>query len=136
LPTALWGWYYYLGQKMQLSNNPLNKGIEKQLSEMMYGILAELRTPEEVKMVLGDVLTEGERVAILKRLGIAVYLDKGRNYEDIKNNIKVSSATIASVAENLGNSGWQEMIKRIKAEEWANEWSNKIAKGIRRILPR
>jgi uncharacterized protein YerC len=120
---------------MQLSNNPLNKTIEKQLSEMMYGILAELKTPEEVKMVMNDVLTEGERIAILKRLGIAVYLDKGRNYEDIKNNIKVSSATIASVAENLGNSGWQEMIRRIKAEEWASDWSSKISKGIRRILP-
>lgn len=121
---------------MQLSSNPLNKNIEKQLSEMLYGILAELRRPEEIKMVMKDILTEGERVAVLKRLGIAVYLDKGRNYEDIKNNIKVSSATIASVAENVGNSGWQEMIKRIKAEEWANEWSNKIAKGLRRILPR
>ncbi|HSV94969.1 MAG TPA: Trp family transcriptional regulator [Spirochaetia bacterium] len=119
---------------MQLSNNPLNKNIEKQLSEMMYGILAELRTPEEVKMVMGDVLTDGERMAILKRLGIAVYLDKGRSYEDIKNNVKVSSATIASVAENLGNSGWQEMIKRIKAEEWASEWTDKISGRIKKIL--
>lgn len=120
---------------MQLSSNPLNKNIEKQLSEMFYGILAELQRPEELKMVLKDLLTDGERVAILKRMGIAVYLDKGRNYEDIKNNIKVSSATIASVAENVGNPGWQEMIKRIKAEEWANEWSAKITERFRRILP-
>jgi len=120
---------------MQLSNDPINKNIEKQLSEMMYGILAELSTPEDVKMVMNDVLTDGERAAILKRLGIAVYLDKGRSYEDVKNNIKVSSATIASVAENLGNSGWQEMIRRIKAEEWASAWTDRISKGIRRILP-
>lgn len=120
---------------MQLSNNPLNKNIEKQLSEMMYGILAELKSPEDVKMVMKDILTEGERVAILKRLGIAVYLDKGRNYEDIKKNIKVSSATIASVAENTGNPGWQEMIRRIKAEEWASNWTNRITKRIGRIMP-
>ena len=119
---------------MQLSSNPLNKTIEKQLSEMFYGIMAELSTPEEVKMVLKDMLTDGERLAILKRLGIAVYLDKGRNYEDIKNNIKVSSATIASVAENTGNPGWQEMIRRIKAEEWATEWTNKITGKIKRIF--
>ncbi len=121
---------------MQLSSNPLNKSIEKQLSGMMYGILAELDTPEEIKTVMADLLTEGERVAILKRLGIAVYLDKGRSYEDIKNNIKVSSATIASVAENTGNPGWQEMVKRIKADEWAEEWTNKITRGIKKILPR
>ena len=85
-------------------------------------------------MVLGDILTEGERTAVIKRLGIALYLDKGRNYEDIKNNIKVSSATIATVAENLGNSGWQEVIRRVKAEEWATEWTDKISGKIKRIF--
>lgn len=102
---------------------------------MLYGILAELSTPEEIKMVLGDILTEAEVTSVIKRLGIAVYLDKGRSYEDVKNNIKVSSATIASVAEHLGNPGWQEMIKRIKAEQWASEWTDKITKGIKKILP-
>ena len=120
---------------MQLSANPLNKNIEKQLTAMLYGILSELSTPEEIAMVLGDLLTDVERTAMIKRLGIAVYLDKGRSYEDIKNNIKVSSATVASVAGALGNSGWQEMIKRIKAEEWAEQWTDKISKGIKRILP-
>jgi uncharacterized protein YerC len=120
---------------MQLSSNPLNKNIEKQLSEMFYGILAELNTPAEIRMVMGDILTEAELTSVIKRLGIAVYLDKGRSYEDVKNNIKVSSATIATVAENLGNEGWQEMIKRIKAEEWASDWTDKITKSIKRILP-
>ena len=54
-------------------------------------------------------------------MNFVVYLDKGRNYEDVKNNVEVSSATIATVAENLGNPGWQEVIRRIKAEEWAIE---------------
>lgn len=119
---------------MQLSQNPINKNIEKQLGQMFYGVLAELKTPEEIKMVLGDILTEAERSAVLKRLGIAIYLDKGRSYEDVKNNIKVSSATIATVAESLGNQGWQEVIKRIKAEEWASEWTEKISKKIGKIF--
>lgn len=101
---------------------------------MFYQTLAEVSSPEEMKMALGDVLTEGERVAVLKRLGIALYLDKGRSYEDIKNNIKVSSATIATVAESLGNAGWQEIIKRIKAEEWASSWTEKITGGIKKIF--
>ena len=113
---------------MQLSHNPLNKNIEKQLTEMFCGVLAELKTVDEIKTVLGDILTEAELTAVIKRLGIAVYLDKGRNYDDIKNNIKVSSATIASVAQRLGNPGWQEMIRRIKAEQWANDWTDKIKK--------
>lgn len=119
---------------MQLSQTPINKTLERQLGEMFYQVLAEINSPEDLKTIFEDVLTEGERIAVLKRLGIALYLDKGRSYEDVKNNIKVSSATIATVAENLGNSGWQEMIRRIKAEEWANEWTDKIAGGIKRIF--
>jgi len=121
---------------MQLSSSPLNKNIAKQLTGMWLGILAELNTPEEIKTVLSDALTEAEMTAVIKRLGIAVYLDKGRSYEDIRRNIKVSSATIASVAANLGNPGWQDMIRRIKAEEWAEKWTGKITKGIRGLLRR
>ena len=119
---------------MQLSQNPLNKNIEKQLESMLMGILSESNTPEKIKMLLSDILTEGEKIAILKRIGIAVYLDKGRSYEDIKNNIKVSSATIATVAEKIGNEGWQELIKMIKAEEWASEWSDKLSGRIKKIF--
>lgn len=121
---------------MQLSQNPINKTLEKQLNQMLNQVLAELSSPEEIDTVLDDLLTQAERVTLLKRLGIALYLDKGRSYEDVKNNIKVSSATVASVAENLGNPGWQETIKRVKAEEWANEWTEKLTNKIRRILPR
>jgi len=120
---------------MQLSQNPINKSLEKQLGNLFFQVLAEVESPEEIEMILKDVLTEGEKIAVLKRLGIALYLDKGRNYEDIKNNIKVSSATIATVAERAGGSGWQEVIRRIKAEEWASKWTDKISRGIRRILP-
>lgn len=119
---------------MQLSASPINKNIAKQLTNMWLGILAELKTPEEIKTVLGDALTEAEMTAVIKRLGIAVYLDKGRSYEDIRNNIKVSSATIANVASSIGNPGWQEMIRRIKAEEWAEEWTNKLTSRIKKML--
>ncbi len=119
---------------MQLSQNPINKTLQRQLDQMFYQVLAEINSPEDLRRVFYDVLTEGERMAVLKRLGIALYLDKGRNYEDVKNNIKVSSATIATVAESLGNPGWQEVIKRIKAEEWATVWTDKITGRIKRIF--
>lgn len=114
----------------------MNKTLENSLEKMLFGVLSEINTEEEARMVLKNMLTEGEVTALLKRLGIALYLDKGRSYEDIKNNIMVSSATIASVAESLGESGWQEVIKRIKAEDWADKWSSKINSGIGWILPR
>lgn len=119
---------------MQQSQKPLNKNIEIQLEKMFYGLMAETDSPEKIRMFFTDLLTEGEKIAVLKRMGIAIYLDKKRSYEDIKNNIKVSSATIASVAEKLGNEGWQEIIKMIKAEEWASEWSDKLSGKIKKIF--
>lgn len=120
---------------MQLSKQKINRNLERQIREMLYGALAEINSPYKVEEVLNDLLTEAEKTAMMKRLGIAVYLDKGRNYEDIKHNLKVSSATIAMVAEGVGNPGFQEMIKRIKAEQWATEWSKKIFQGLKKWLP-
>lgn len=117
---------------MQLSQKRINKTLEQSLKNMLLTVLAESSTSEEIEVLLNSLLTEGERLSLLKRLGIALYLDKGRSYEDIKNNIMVSSATIASVAEDLGDTGWQEMIRRIKADDWAEKWSNKIS-GLFRV---
>jgi len=120
---------------MQLSKKKLNKNLEEQLRKMLYGLLAEINSPEEIERLLNDLLTEAERMAIYKRLGIGLYLDKGRSYEDIKNHLKVSSATIAAVAENVAKPGFQEAIRRIKADEWADEWSRKISEKVKRLLP-
>lgn len=102
---------------------------------MLVGVLCEVDSPKVMEEILADLLTETERVAVMKRLGISIYLDKGRSYEDIKNNLKVSSATIATVAENMGNPGTVEIVRRIKAEEWASDWTEKISRGLRRFLP-
>ncbi len=120
---------------MQISSRKLNKTLENQIRQMLIEVLCEVDSPKTMEEILNDLLTETERVAMMKRLGIAVYLDKGRSYEDVKNNLKVSSATIATVAENLGQPGIVEVIKRIKAEEWATGWTEKISRGLRRILP-
>lgn len=120
---------------MQISPKKLNKTLEKQINLMLVQALSEVNDPTQIEEILKDLLTETERVAVMKRLGIAIYLDKGRSYEDIKNNLKVSSATIATVAESTGNPGIVELLKRIKAEQWAEDWTNKISRGIRKMLP-
>ena len=72
---------------------------------------------------------------LVKRLAIAIFLDKGRSYENIRNILKVSSATIASVNEQMGNPGIQLALRKIKADEWADEWTEKISGLVGRILP-
>ena len=120
---------------MQVSSKKINKNLEKQIEKMLIGTLSEIKSTELMNEVLNDLRTKTEKMAVMKRLGIAIYLDKGRAYEDIKNNLKVSSATIASVAENMGQPGFGELIRRIKAEQWAEEWTERISRNIKRILP-
>lgn len=116
---------------MQISKKAINKNIEKQLFSIFYQVVSDLRDPEEVKAFFEDVLTETERTALAKRLAIAHYLAKKRSYDNIKEILKVSSATIAAVAEQMGKGGqgFSIALQKIRAEEWAESWTKKI-KGL------
>ncbi len=76
-------------------------------------------------------MTESEYEAFAKRLAIAYWLRKGRSYSNIKQNLKVSSATIATVQSIMETEGFQLALKKIEAEEWASVWTKKIRKFIK-----
>lgn len=120
---------------MQVSKKKLNKTIEKQVFTIFYQVIADSKTPEEAQTLLQDLLSETERQVIAKRLAIALFLDKGRSYDNIKTTLKVSSATIASVQEQMGSPGLQLAVNKVKAEEWADQWAGKISSLVGRILP-
>lgn len=120
---------------MQVSKQKLNKTIERQIFGIFYQLLSDIKTPSEAQILMHDLLSETERQVIAKRLAIALFLDKGRSYENIKSTLKVSSATIASVQDQMGNPGIQLALNKIKAEEWADEWAGKISSIMGKIIP-
>jgi uncharacterized protein YerC len=120
---------------MQVSKQKLNKTIEKQIFGIFYQLLADIKSPTEGQILMHDLLSETERQVVAKRLAIALFLDKGRSYENIKTTLKVSSATIASVQDQMGNPGIQLALNKIKAEEWADEWAGKISSIMGKIIP-
>jgi uncharacterized protein YerC len=120
---------------MQVSKQKLNKNIEKQIYTIFYQLMVDLKTIDETEKLMKDLLSTTEREVIAKRVAIAIFLDKGRSYENIKNTLKVSSATIASVQENMGNPGMQLALQKIKAEEWADQWAGKITSLVGKIIP-
>ena len=63
---------------------------------------------------------------MIKRLATGYWLTKKRSYEVIKENLKVSSATIATIAQDMKSPGWQLAMKKVLAEEWATKWEQKI----------
>lgn len=93
---------------------------------MWHQLVADIKTPEEAKVIFGELLSDTESTAIRKRLAVGYWLTKKRSYENIKNNLKVSSATIASMQNELRKEGWKLAMKKMTAEEWATKWEEKI----------
>jgi uncharacterized protein YerC len=113
---------------MQISKQKVNKNLDKQLAETWYQMIADIRTPAEAEKIFNSLLSETELTTVIKRLAVGYWLTKKRSYGVIKSNLKVSSATIATIQQDLKRPGWQMAIKKVLAEEWATKWEGKINK--------
>ena len=111
---------------MQISKQKVNAVLEKQLYKTLWQLLADIKSPQEAEVLIGDLLSATELSTLAKRLAVAYWLSKKRSYENIKVNLKVSSATVADVQKQLKGPGWKLAIQKVTADEWANVWEQKI----------
>ncbi|OGM18077.1 hypothetical protein A2685_03160 [Candidatus Woesebacteria bacterium RIFCSPHIGHO2_01_FULL_37_10] len=116
---------------MRTSEKKLNPSLKSQILKTFAQAISDLKDASEADKFLHDFFTESEYEAYSKRIAIAYWLKKGRSYANIKDNLKVSSATIASVQEDLKKPGIKLILQKIEAEEWANQWTEKIKKFIK-----
>ena len=123
---------------MQVSKQDVNRKVEKKIFRSLYQVLADLKRTDEVENFLNDVLSETEKTVLAKRLGIAYYLTKNKSYERIRDDLKVSSATIANVQKWLeeGGEGLMLALKTIEADEWAGEMAEKIGESFKKMFKR
>jgi len=112
---------------MRKSKKTLAKGVEAQILNTLYQLVADLKTPKEAKLFLEEILTPTELIIFAKRLATACYLVDGTTYQKIKEILGLSSATIAGIEQNLKKSaGFALALKKIEAERWASAWAQKI----------
>ena len=111
---------------MQISKQKVNAVLEKQLYKTLWQLLADIKSPQEAEVLIGDLLSATELSTLAKRLAVAYWLSKKRSYENIKVNLKVSSATVAELQKQLKRPGWKLAIQKVTADEWANVWEQKI----------
>lgn len=117
---------------MRLSKEKVNQHLKKELFQTLHQVLADLKTKGETKAFLEAFLSSSEHETLAKRIAVAYWLDKGRGYTNIRNNLKVSSATIAAMHGAYQNQkGVRLTLSRIKAEEWASVWAEKIRKLVK-----
>lgn len=116
---------------MRISEQKLNPSLKQQIKKTLAQAIADLKDAEEADKFLSDFFTESEYEAFAKRLAVAYWLKKKRSYSNIKDNLKVSSATIAAVQNDMQKAGFKLLLKKVEAEEWANRWAEKIRKIIK-----
>ena len=116
---------------MRLSQDKLHPSLKNQIIKTLAQTIVDLKDIDEAHTFLQDFFNESELETFAKRFSIAYWLKKGRSYSNIKQNLKVSSATIASVQNLLNKTGVALAIKKLEAEEWANVWAEKIKKFIK-----
>ena len=116
---------------MRVSNQKINPSLEKQILSELIKTLADLKSAKEIQTFLVDFFNESELETFAKRLAVAYWLKKGRSYNNIKDNLKVSSATVATVQATLETPGIKLALKKLEADEWANQWTEKIKKIIK-----
>jgi len=121
---------------MQLSKAKLNKQTEKEMFDIFYQTFGDIKGKNEAKMFLNDFLSKMERIKLAKRLLTALCLEKGKSYDYIKQTVKVSSATIASVDKLMtkNSDGFILAFKNMEANQWASKTAGKINSFIKGIL--
>jgi TrpR-related protein YerC/YecD len=114
---------------MRLSKKKINSRIAEQIFNLLYQVAADIHSPQEARDFFEDILTKTELEAMAKRLAIAHYLERGRTYSNIKNSLGISSATIAKIQEQMAKGkGYIVALKKIRAEEWADKWTERISR--------
>ena len=90
----------------------------KAVKDLFKAILL-LKTEDECRRFLGDLLTEAEIKEFSNRWQVAQMLDKKESYEKIEQTTGMSTATIARISKWLsgklgGLKGYRLMLQRIK----------------------
>lgn len=91
-------------------------------------MLDDLKDRKEIENFLTDFFDDGELEKYVKRISIIYWLKKGRDKENIKRNLLATSKEISLAEKLLKKDGVKLAIKKIEAEEFANQWVEKIQK--------
>ncbi len=113
---------------MRISEKKVNTILKNQIGKTFFQTIADMKDAKEVTTFFSSFMTDSELDTYAKRLAVAYWLKKGRSYSNIKENLKVSSATIATVQDLMDKPGFVLALKKMEAEEWANQWAEKIQK--------
>lgn len=92
---------------------PQDDVIKLQLAQL----LSDLKKPESIFEFLGTFLTEAEYSMMARRLEIIRRLEDNQSYLTIQRDLKVSSATVAAVAQLREIEVVKEYVKKVNKRQ-------------------
>ncbi|MEK7121863.1 MAG: Trp family transcriptional regulator [Patescibacteria group bacterium] len=103
---------------MKVRPRKLNKEDKIKYLDALYTAIATLKSRDNIKMFLRDLLTESERIMIGRRIIIAQRLLEDKTYIEIRQELSVGVDTIMRVHKWLEdeNYGYEETIKKLEKE--------------------
>lgn len=122
----------------QVSRRILAKKVQEKMFQLFFNSLARLTDPKDVQLFLFDFLSPPEQTMLAKRFAIAILLEKGYQYEAIKDILKVSQETIARVNMSLRykKAGYKKIVKKALQDEKIQEFFEKAEDIVIALLPR
>lgn len=119
----------------QVSKLPIREDIYKNIFGLFLTLFTKSFTHSHAENILNELFTPTEKIVIAKRLGIAVLLKKGYQYNTIQQVLRVSRPTIAHINTQLKytanglNYFTEEIIKDQKLSEYINTIVESVLKG-------
>lgn len=89
------------------------------LIEQLWRAFASLKSKDEVHAFLHDILTRTEVQMLAKRLQVVMMLEEGMKYEQIKDALNISEATISKIANwrQAFGTGYKIVIERLSDQK-------------------
>lgn len=97
--------------------------IKERIGEVFCQALTNIKTQKQAEEFFETFFTATEKVNLPKRLGIFLLLAKGDGYDEIRDKLRVSKPTIASVQKQIhihGLQGVEKTINKVIAENKPN----------------
>lgn len=115
----------------QVSKYPIRKDVYEEIFETLLETIAGLTTKKSVSAFFEEFLTPTERIMFAKRLAVGLLIAKNYDYKEIRELLKVSTATIASYSAFYKYSkGYKEVISKILRDEKIEEFLLSLAEKI------
>ncbi len=104
----------------QVSRRFIDPKLQHRILAVFIRTLASLHKPEEIDLIIEDLLSPTEKTMLSKRLAIAILLQRGWSYSSIGQTIKVTPPTINKISTWLKfkGTGFRKALELLDKEDF------------------